>query len=288
MLFEDGQKFILNQEDIDELTSVFPEYMTKKKAVRIIYNANVVQKIETNNPAAPFVFSKPTFSINLSNTWVDYNTGEQREIRFSYLPARHRSDGSSYFEDNHIIVDHSFVFKPGEDMELLWFCYNFSKLFKNSKVGQTSSPFQFIIQHKIVEQKTSTTMSEAKTKVALGELPIDKLFAFAKTFMVVEEDDTQDVILAKIFSTMDTNAEFKKFLISKFDKDAVDEDVTSLIEKAISTGLLKSNEDGDQVLMVINGKETIVADIPFDAKGLLIAYVSKEKKLYNQLKKALS
>ena len=288
MLFEDGQKFILNQEDIDELTSVFPEYMTKKKAVRIIYNANVVQKIETNNPAAPFVFSKPTFSINLSNTWVDYNTGEQREIRFSYLPARHRSDGSSYFEDNHIIVDHSFVFKPGEDMELLWFCYNFSKLFKNSKVGQTSSPFQFIIQHKIVEQKTSTTMSEAKTKVALGELPIDKLFAFAKTFMVVEEDDTQDVILAKIFSTMDTNAEFKKFLISKFDKDAVDEDVISLVEKAISTGLLKSNEDGDQVLMVINGKETIVADIPFDAKGLLIAYVSKEKKLYNQLKKALS
>lgn len=288
MLFQDGQKFILDQEDIDELTSVFPEYMTKKKAVRITYNAGVVQKIETNNPAAPFVFSKPTFSINLSNTWVDYNTGEQREIRFSYLPARYRSDGSSYFEDNHVIVDHSFVFKPGEDMELLWFCYNFSKLFKNSKVGQNTSPFQFIIQHKIVEQKTSTTMSEAKTKVALGELSSEKLFAFANTFMVVDQDDTQDVILAKIFSTMDSNPEFKKFLISKFDKDAVDEDVISLVEKAISTGLLKSNEDGDQVLMVINGKETIVADIPFDAKGLLIAYVSKEKKLHAQLKKALS
>jgi hypothetical protein len=288
MLFQDGQKFILDQEDIDELTSVFPEYMTKKKAVRLTYNANVVQKIETNNPSAPFVFSKPTFSINLSNTWVDYNTGEQREIRFSYLPAKYRSDGSSYFEDKHIIVDHSFVFKPGEDMELLWFCYNFSKLFANSKIGQASSPFQFIIQHKLIEHKTSTTMSEAKTKVALGELSSEKLIAFAKTFMVVAEDDTQDVILAKIFSTMDTNAEFKKFLISKFDKDAVDEDVVSLVEKAISTGLLKSNEDGDQVLMVLNGKETIVADIPFDAKGLLITYVSKEKKLYAQLKKALS
>lgn len=288
MLFQDGQKFILDQEDIDELTSVFPEYMTKKKAVRITYNANVVQKIETNNPSAPFVFSKPTFSINLSNTWVDYTTGEQREIRFSYLPARYRSDGSSYFEDKHIIVDHSFVFKPGEDMELLWFCYNFSKLFANSKIGQVSSPFQFIIQHKLIEQKTSTTMSEAKTKVALGELTSDKLIAFAKTFMVVDEDDNQDVILAKIFSTMDSNLEFKKFLISKFDKDAVDEDVISLVEKAISTGLLKSNEDGDQVVMVLNGKETMVADIPFDAKGLLIAYVSKEKKLYAQLKKALS
>jgi hypothetical protein len=288
MLFQDGQKFVLDQEDIDELTSVFPEYMNKKKAVRITYNANVVQKIETNNPASPFVFSKPTFSVNLSNTWIDYDSGEQREIRFSYLPARYRGDGSSYFEDNHVVVDHSFVFKPGEDMELLWFCYNFSKLFKNGKVGQNTSPFQFIIQHKIVEQKTSTTMSEAKTKVALGELPSDKLFAFAKTFMVVDEDDTQDVILAKIFSTMDSNPEFKKFLISKFDKDAVDEDVVSLVEKAISTGLLKSNEDGDQVVMVLNGKETIVADIPFDAKGLLVAYVSKEKKLYAQLKKALS
>jgi hypothetical protein len=288
MLFQDGQKFVLDQEDIDELTSVFPEYMNKKKPVRVNYNSGVVQKIETNNPASPFVFSKPTFSIYLANTWVDYNTGEQREIRFSYLPAKDRGDGSSYFEDSHIILDNSFVFKPVEDMELLWFCYNFSKLFKNGKVGLNSSPFQFIIQHKLVEQKTSTTMSEAKTKVALGEMPKDKLFAFAKTFMVVEEDDTQDIVLAKIFSTMDSNIEFKKFLIKQLDKDAVDDEVASLVEKAISTGMLKSNEDGDQVLMVLNGKETIVADIPFDAKGLLIAYVSKEKKLYAQLKKALS
>ena len=173
-------------------------------------------------------------------------------------------------------------------MELLWFCYNFSKLFKNGKVGLNSSPFQFIIQHKLVEQKTSTTMSEAKTKVALGEMPKDKLFAFAKTFMVVEEDDTQDIVLAKIFSTMESNIEFKKFLIKQLDKDAVDDEVASLVEKAISAGLLKSNEDGDQVVMMINGKETVVADIPFDEKGLLITYVSKEKKLYNQLKKALS
>jgi hypothetical protein len=288
MLFQDGQKFVLDQEDIDELTEVFPEYMKKKKPVRVTYNANVVQKIETNNPSAPFVFSKPTFSINLSNTWVDYNTGEQREIRFSYLPAKYRGDGSSYFEDSHIILDNSFVFKPIEDMELLWFCYNFSKLFKNGMVGLNSSPFQFIIQHKLVEQKTSTTMSDARTKVALGEMPKEKLLAFAKTFMVIDEDDTQDIILAKIFSTMDSNAKFKQFLISQLDKDAVDEEVTSLVEKAISTGLLKSNEDGDQVLMALNGKETIVADIPFDAKGLLIAYVSKEKKLYAQLKKALS
>ena len=288
MLFQDGQKFVLDQEDIDELTSVFPEYMIKKKPVRINYNAGVVQKIETNNPATPYVFSKPTFSVNLSNTWIDYNTGEQREIRFSYLPARYRGDGSSYFEESHIVVDHSFIFKPIEDMELLWFCYNFSKLFKNSKVGQNTSPFQFIIQHKLVEQKTSSTMSEAKTKVALGEMPKDKLFAFAKTFMVVDEDDTQDVILSKIFTTMDSNIEFKKFLIKQFDKDAVDDDVTSLVEKAISTGLLKSNEDGDQVILALNGKETIVADIPFDEKNLLITYVSKEKKLYNQLKKALS
>ena len=118
--------------------------------------------------------------------------------------------------------------------------------------------------------------------------PKDKLLAFAKTFMVVDEDDTQDVILSKIFTTMDSNIEFKKFLISQFDKDAVDEDVASLVEKAISTGILKSNEDGDQVILVLNGKETIVADIPFDEKNLLITYVSKEKKLYNQLKKALS
>lgn len=288
MLFQDGQKFVLDQEDLDELTSVFPEYMIKKKSVRVNYNPGVVQKIETNNPSAPFVFSKPTFSIHLANTWVDYNTGEQREIRFSYLPAKYRGDGSSYFEDSHIILDNSFVFKPVEDMELLWFCYNFSKLFKNGKVGQNSSPFQFVIQHKLVEQKTSTTMLEAKTKVTLGEMSKEKLFEFAKTFMVVEQDDTKEIVLAKIFSTMETNLEFKKFLIKQLDKDAVDEDASSLVDTAIAKGVLKSNEDGDQVVMVINGKETIVADIPIEEKNILVAYVSKEKKLYNQLKKALS
>jgi hypothetical protein len=71
-------------------------------------------------------------------------------------------------------------------------------------------------------------------------------------------------------------------------KDEVESDAEGLVNKAIAAGVLKSNEDGDQVVMVLNGKETIVADIPFDEKGLLITYVSKEKKLYNQLKKALS
>lgn len=87
---------------------------------------------------------------------------------------------------------------------------------------------------------------------------------------------------------MDGNKNFKSLVIKKFTDNDIDSDAESIVNKAIASGILKSNEDGDQVLMVINGKETIVADIPFDEKNLLITYVSKEKKLYNQLKKALS
>jgi hypothetical protein len=87
---------------------------------------------------------------------------------------------------------------------------------------------------------------------------------------------------------MDGNKNFKNTVIKQFTQHEVESDAEGLVNKAIAAGVLKSNEDGDQVVMVLNGKETIVADIPFDEKGLLITYVSKEKKLYNQLKKALS
>ena len=136
MLFQDGQKFILDEEDLNQLKQVFPDYMNKNKILRITYNEGIVKKIETNNPASPYVFSKPTHNILLVNKWVDYETGEQREIRFSNQPARYRGDGSSYFAEKNIVIDTSFIFKPVEDIELLWFCYNFSKLFANGLKGK--------------------------------------------------------------------------------------------------------------------------------------------------------
>ena len=108
------------------------------------------------------------------------------------------------------------------------------------------------------------------------------------TYVLVEEDDSREILLSKLFSTMDGNKNFKNLVIKNFTQNEAESDARDLVDKAIANGILKSNEDGDQVVMVINGKETIVADIPLEEKNLLIIYVSKEKKLYNQLKKALS
>jgi hypothetical protein len=288
MLFQDGQKFILDEEDLNQLKQTFPDYMNKNKILRVTYNEGVIQKIETNNPASPFVFSKPTHNILLVNKWVDDETGEQREIRFSNQPARYRNDGSSYFVDKSSVIDTSFVFKPKEDIELLWFCYNFSKLFANGLKGNDISPFRFLVQHADAANKSNEVLAEANAKVSLSNLPMDKLRSFASSYVAVEEDDSKEILLSKLFSTMDGNKNFKKLVIKYFTQNDLESDAGDLVDKAIANGILKSNEDGDQVLMVINGKETIVADIPFDEKGLLITYVSKEKKLYNQLKKALS
>ena len=262
--------------------------MNKSKALRVTYNAGVIQKIETNNPSAPFVFSKPTHNILLVNKWVDDETGEQREIRFSNQPARYRGDGSSYFAEKSTVIDTSFVFKPKEDIELLWFCYNFSKLFSNGLRGNDASPFRFLVQHADASNKTNDVLAEANAKVALSNLSTEKLKSFASAYVAVEEDDSREILLAKIFSTMEGNRNFKNMVVKKFTQMDLESDAENLVNKAIANGILKSNEDGDQVVMVINGKETIVADIPLEEKNLLIIYVSKEKKLYNQLKKALS
>ena len=288
MLFQDGQKFILDEEDLNQLREVFPDYMNKNRGLRITYNAGVIQKIETNNPSAPFVFSKPTHNILLINKWVDEETGEQREIRFSSQPARYRGDGSSYFAEKSTVIDTSFVFKPKEDIELLWFCYNFSKLFSNGLKGNDVSPFRFLVHQADAAVKANDVLAEANAKVALSNLPTEKLKSFASSYVLVEEDDSREILLSKLFSTMDGNKNFKNLVIKNFTQNEAESDARDLVDKAIANGILKSNEDGDQVVMVINGKETIVADIPLEEKNLLIIYVSKEKKLYNQLKKALS
>jgi hypothetical protein len=288
MLFQDGQKFILDEEDLNQLREVFPDYMNKNRGLRITYNAGVIQKIETNNPSAPFVFSKPTHNILLVNKWVDDETGEQREIRFSSQPARYRGDGSSYFAEKSTVIDTTFVFKPKEDIELLWFCYNFSKLFSNGLRGNDASPFRFLVHQADAAVKANDVLAEANAKVALSNLPTEKLKTFASSYVLVEEDDSREILLSKLFSTMDGNRNFKNLVIKNFTQNEAESDARDLVDKAIANGILKSNEDGDQVVMVINGKETIVADIPLEEKNLLIIYVSKEKKLYNQLKKALS
>ena len=57
MLFQDGQKFVLDEEDLNQLRQVFPDYMNKNKLLRITYNEGVIQKIETNRHPHMFFLS---------------------------------------------------------------------------------------------------------------------------------------------------------------------------------------------------------------------------------------
>ena len=126
MLFLDQEKFSLAQEDISQLTAVFPEFMLKNKPLRIAYNEHKVKKLQTNNPRYPVVFTKPKYGAILVHNFVDDETGEQREVRYSDGSPQYRSDGRKVFLSKTKVIDSSFVFDPRKDKELLWFFYNFS------------------------------------------------------------------------------------------------------------------------------------------------------------------
>ena len=287
MLFADNKKFVLDEEDLAQLTSVFPDFM-KGKSLRVNYNENVIQKIETNNPKTPHVFSKPLHSILLVSKWIDDETGEQREIRYSNQPPRYRGDGSSYFPEKHLVIDNSFSFNPSKDKELLWFCYNFSNLFSNSLVGTHLSPFKFLVEQADALANTNDVIAESNAKIALAQMSLEKLKQIAENKLSVGVDDTKEILLSKFYSTMDKNKQFKSWIIGGVTKMQDNTEALTLVEQAGALGILKSNEDGSQTILDYNGKETVVADISFEDKNALASYVGKEKKLFTTLKKALS
>lgn len=288
MLFADNKKFILDEEDLGQLTAAFPDFMNKGKTLRVNYNENVIKKIETNNPRTPHVFSKPLHSILLVSKWIDDETGEQREIRYSNQPPRYRGDGSSYFPEKHIVIDNSFSFNPAKDKELLWFCYNFSNLFSNGVVGNSLSPYKFLVEQADAAAKTSDIIAESNAKIALAQMSLEKLKQIAENKILISPDDTKEIVLAKFYSTMDGNKQFKSWIINGVAKIQDNTEALTLVEQASALGILRANEDGTQTIMDYNGKESIVADIPFEDKNALASYVSKEKKLFATLKKALA
>ncbi len=52
--------------------------------------------------------------------------------------------------------------------------------------------------------------------------------------------------------------------------------------------LLKPSMDGNQTVIIVNGKESVLADIPVDNRTALVEYLSKDKKALSQLKKAIA
>lgn len=287
MLFADNQKFTLDEDDLELLTKHFPDFMKKGKTLRINYNERVIKKIETNNPRSPHVFSKPIHSLLLVNKWVDEETGEQREIRYSNQPPRHRSDGSSYFPEKHIVIDNSFVFKP-EDKELLWFCLNFSTAFSNGLAGNDTSPFRFLVEQADAASKASSVIAESNAKVALSQMSIEKLTELAQGKIRVDADDTKEIVLARFFTSMDSNKDFRNLIIKLVNKEPDNTEYLTLVEQAVALGILDATEDGQQTVLKVGSKETVVADIPLTDRNSLATYISKEKKLSAALKKALA
>jgi hypothetical protein len=287
MLFMDGEKFSLEAEDLNQLKSVFPDFMLKNKSVRITHNGDSVRKLQTNNPIIPMVFAKPKHGMLLFHNFVDPVTGEQREIRFSDGPPQFKSNGRKVFGAKSMPIDSNFIFDPRRHKELLWFVYNFSGLFANGLKGRHSSPYKFLMIEREATEKANAQMAEARAKVAIANMTKEQLIAFAKSNVGVNAEDTKELIIARIYSAMDKKAEYREYVIDTLTPPQ-NNDILDIIEKAWNLDRLVPSMDGTQTILIYNGKEVTLADLPVDDKQGLADFLSKDKKALNLVKKAIS
>lgn len=286
MLFMDGEKFSLDAEDLNQLKSVFPDFMLKNKSIRMTHNGDAIRKLQTNNPGMPFVFSKPKHGMLLFHNFVDPVTGEQREVRYSDGPPQYRNDGRKVFSAKSMPIDSNFIFDPKRDKELLWFVYNFSGLFANGLKGKPNSPYKFMMPEREATERANSQMSEARAKVAVANLTKEQLIAFAKNDIIVNADDTREVIISRIYTIMDKNAEYRNYVIETLTPPQNNE-ILEIIEKAWNLDRLVPSMDGTQTILIVNGKEVTLADLPVDDKQGLADFLSKDKKALNLVKKAI-
>jgi hypothetical protein len=286
MLFIDSEKFSLGTEEINQLKSVFPDFMLKNRPVRLTHNGDAIRKLQTNNPGMPFVFSKTRHGMLLFYNFVDQETGEQREVRYSDGPPRFKSDGRKSFSAKSLPLDSNFIFDSKKDKELLWFVYNFSGLFANGLKGKPNSPYKFLMPEREATEKANSQMAEARAKVAVANLTREQLVAFAKNDIIVNADDTKEVIVSRIYTIMDKKAEYRNYVIDTL-TPAQNNEILDIIEKAWNLDRLVPSMDGTQTVLIVNGKEVTLADLPVDDKQGLADFLSKDKKALNLVKKAI-
>jgi hypothetical protein len=283
----DGEKFSLDAENLNQLKSVFPDFMIKNKTIRMTHNGDAIRKLQTNNPGMPFVFAKPKHGMLLFHNFVDSETGEQREVRYSDGPPQFKANGRKVFGAKSMPIDSNFVFDPRRHKELLWFVYNFSGLFANGLKGKPNSPYKFMMPEREATEKANSQMAEARAKVAIANLTREQLIDFAKSNIVVNADDTKEVIISRIYTIMDKNAEYRNYVIDTLTPPQNNE-ILEIIEKAWNLDRLVPSMDGTQTILIVNGKEVTLADLPVDDKQGLADFLSKDKKALNLVKKAIS
>ena len=288
MLFIDNEKFNLGQEELDQLRAVFPEFITKKRPVSISYVDNKISKLQTNNPAMPWVTSKPTVGIMLVCNWIDEETGTEREIRYTETAPKYLADGRKTFGAKNLVIDSSFRFLPEKHKELLWFCYNFCTSFENSLADNKNPVFKFSMPEKEAKQRTNVVFKDAKAKAAIGDLSKAQLIELSKNIgLNVSSDTAKDLVLSYIYDAMNSSEQTRIKLYEMFATSETSK-ISDMLQEAWNLDLIMPSSDGEKTVVIVEEKEVVLADLPIDDLDSIAEFLVKDKKALALLQKAMS
>jgi len=197
------------------------------------------------------------------------------------------SDGRKVFPKKSMVINNSLVF-TSKDKELLWFCYNFSKMFTNGKIGTPASPYKFLMPDKEITQKAFDILKDARAKAAVGSLNTEQLHKLATASSIeINPGDANEIIIGHIFSRMEKNIQYREYIYDQF-TPVKSNDVSEIVDKAINSELMFPSIDGERTVVIQSGKEVIIADIPMENKEALVEFITKDKKAQKVLEKVLN
>jgi hypothetical protein len=257
--------------------------------VSISYTENKVQKLQTNNPSVPWVTSKPTLGVLLVHKWIDEETGEEREVRYTETAPKYSADGRKTFGSKNLVIDSSFRFTSDKHKELLWFMYNFSSSFENSLAQEKNPFFRFIMPEREAKQKTSLIFKDAKTKAVIGEFSKSKLIELCRTLGIglSNDDNTKDLILSRVYQVMESSEQIRIKLYEMFATSETSK-ISDMLQQAWNLDLIIPSSDGEKTVVIVEEKEVVLAELPIDDLDAIAEFLVKDKKALALLQKAMS
>ena len=86
---------------------------------------------------------------------------------------------------------------------------------------------------------------------------------------------------------MEKNVQYREYIYDQF-TPVKSNDVSEMVEKAINAELMFPSIDGERTVVVSNGKEVVIAEIPIENKEALIEFITKDKKAQKLLERTLN
>lgn len=246
MIFINGQRHEITQEQRDKLKEMFPTFFrdNNPEALRTKYMPTMI----TRNSEGDQIMSPAVYLAN--RVTLHDETGSYEVVYTTQAPRVNPKTNDLEFHDGGVLTRHNMPIRPGKGLELLVFLMFYSTQVKNGLAPEKSKIPKITVESKASEAATRNAARKLYANfealvISDSGLPDDKIRQLAGVFNINETDPEvirdRLLTLAKNARTGQANVEFIEKFMASADKDYLK--IRALVEEAYDKGILAQDKD---------------------------------------------